>query len=486
MAASHFIHWCKEQGIHAPHVKIEKTAYAGNGLITTQSCSPQQPLVQIPNSLILTAPRVLSQGSAVFSQTLKECLLVQKEAQLEAALMLPKNEKLCLRLFLLYENHHRTPFWQAYREMLPSIESLQETHVVFSGHTLLKGTQLYASVQAKRAALEKEFCRLQSLSGGWLKDTSLEAWLWADTVFWSRVVSLGSSRDREEHSPDVALIPFFDIANHGVEPNVRWELTSQGMAIVCMNGTGLLPNQELLLSYGEKSNQELLFLHGFCLENNPVPSQVKIPVAPFLDLGVEEDERKEGDSLGAQKGEWLNQKSIHPVVTLQKKNAQEEAFVGVHAIFGSTGWSFQSIVLIYLVVLDQDDGLVISRDLQNTPQPSASMDPEQPVHANLNVYIRGQSIEKMASIADQVALMEHCRVIQLRVVMLLLDALAYHLDALWSNYGESAALLSTSIAKYRQEEADGLEHASGLLVDIRDQLVEDDSVLKYLSGHGQE
>jgi hypothetical protein len=53
------------------------------------------------------------------------------------------------------------------------------------------------------------------------------------------------------------------------------------VALVCPRGTRLPPGTEITISYGDKSNEELLFLYGFALKDNPADTlMVACPLPP--------------------------------------------------------------------------------------------------------------------------------------------------------------------------------------------------------------
>uniref|UniRef100_A0A7N0T2I1 SET domain-containing protein n=2 Tax=Kalanchoe fedtschenkoi TaxID=63787 RepID=A0A7N0T2I1_KALFE len=72
------------------------------------------------------------------------------------------------------------------------------------------------------------------------------------------------------------LVPGIDFCNHSLRPGATWEVDRKGsitgipvaMYLLSAEQTPV-PNQELTISYGDKGNEELLYLYGFVMDNNP-------------------------------------------------------------------------------------------------------------------------------------------------------------------------------------------------------------------------
>ena len=105
------------------------------------------------------------------------------------------------------------------------------------------------------------------------RPVSAEEFLWAYACFWSRALSLPLGDDPMRPGIE-AIVPGIDFANHSSSrPNARWATTRvDGETVVellCEPGNVPEPGREVLISYGDKSNEELLFVHGFAERDNP-------------------------------------------------------------------------------------------------------------------------------------------------------------------------------------------------------------------------
>ncbi|XP_074567670.1 uncharacterized protein LOC141824307 [Curcuma longa] len=73
------------------------------------------------------------------------------------------------------------------------------------------------------------------------------------------------------------LIPGIDFCNHGLKAGATWEVDSTGdvtgipasMYLTLADQQSFEDGKEICISYGNKGNEELLYLYGFVLDNNP-------------------------------------------------------------------------------------------------------------------------------------------------------------------------------------------------------------------------
>ncbi|KAL3690680.1 hypothetical protein R1sor_004331 [Riccia sorocarpa] len=86
----------------------------------------------------------------------------------------------------------------------------------------------------------------------------------------------------EDHPPTMVegLVPGIDFCNHAVQGQAlaRWEVDGpdgsvsgvpNSMYLVIGSGSVISPDTEITIYYGNKGNEELLYLYGFVLEDNP-------------------------------------------------------------------------------------------------------------------------------------------------------------------------------------------------------------------------
>lgn len=194
--------------------------------------------------------------------------------------------------------------------------------------------------------------KLLILSGDSEREVCFEDFLWANSVFWSRALNIPFPRsyifpqvqeDQGSHSPInnsqiscnsgkelvdeqdekgskcdgddskvsggistsveketiwvEGLVPGIDFCNHDTKAAATWEVDGTGlvtgisfsMYLLSAGQTHLQSEKEISISYGNKGNEELLYLYGFVIDNNPDDYlMVHYPVEaiqndPFLD-----------------------------------------------------------------------------------------------------------------------------------------------------------------------------------------------------------
>ncbi|KAI8614635.1 hypothetical protein BC830DRAFT_1126519 [Chytriomyces sp. MP71] len=241
--------------------------------------------------------------------------------------------------------------WAEYVRVLPSPRDLH-TPAFYEDHSIelaaLSGTGVDAARAAKLKKLHREYQlllpALRHLDPLATEEDALddhhqlasipfERFLWADAVFWSRVISFKSAIESGGgaavvNRPDLHMVPLIDFANHSQSPECHWklEMNASNSAVASINlvvsadAPDIPPNRELHISYGDKPNAELLFIHGFTLANNPHDSIVF--QAPILELSGDTEE----DALAFKaKLQLISSLGLTPSITLKLPTSAPES-----------------------------------------------------------------------------------------------------------------------------------------------------------------
>lgn len=157
----------------------------------------------------------------------------------------------------------------------------------FAELQLLAGTPLAEAVAAQRRALAAAWPRLAPVAaaagGRGLTEHDLA---WATSVFWSRALTFPSSSDGDWEE---GLVPGLDFANHGgAGATVAWRVRGDSFQLVLRPRGWWWPRPlpegaELLIDYGTRSNEALLFCYGFCVRSNPADALLVAPPLPAPD-----------------------------------------------------------------------------------------------------------------------------------------------------------------------------------------------------------
>lgn len=243
------------------------------------------------------------------------------------------DERMTVMLLLIMERRRgRDSPIHAYLEALPNKFA---TPLFWNDDALrgLEGTNLHEAVLAQRKqlgdvlvayiqpagkklvqAMSQEERRVRKDEGSWpalfrkkskkqkvsSRKITDDEFKWAYAVFWSRALALPIGED--PLSPTIeAIVPGVDFANHScLKPNARWKVTranggeensEQTVQLVCVANNVPAPGEELYISYGDKPNEELLFIHGFADRENK--HDVLVLRAPVMNGEAAGDKKSE-------------------------------------------------------------------------------------------------------------------------------------------------------------------------------------------------
>ncbi|CAH8336856.1 unnamed protein product [Eruca vesicaria subsp. sativa] len=366
------------------------------------------------------------------------------------------DDRFLIILFLTFERLRPHSSWKPYLDMLPTRYG---NPLWFSDDDFLelKGTNLYdATLLQKKKLLslyhdkvEPLLKKLLLLDGCSESNVSFEHFLWANSVFWSRALNLPlphsfvfpqnqevvggcpstdplSSHQKEIHDqvPATAsvgpgdtvwvegLVPGIDFCNHDLKPVATWEVDGTGsvskvpfsMYLLSVAQNPIL-DKEITISYGNKGNEELLYLYGFVIENNPddylmvhYPVEA-IPSIPFSD--------SKGQILEAQKAELrcLLPKSLldhgfFPQTTSKVRESDEK---GTAARSCNFSWSGQRKIPSYV------NKLVFPEDFMTGLRTIAMQEDEiYKVSAMLEELVESRPEEQPSETEVRMAVWEAC------------------------------------------------------------------------------
>ncbi|TPX61479.1 hypothetical protein PhCBS80983_g01114 [Powellomyces hirtus] len=336
-----FTSWLRANGAALDSLTFKHSAHGsqsrGTGVFTKSQLilDEAEPLASVPSDLLINNDlvlRIAQEGTTVAAQKLARCIHGLQTAD-SVPTSGPAWERICLLVFLLWgwtsavqrldgdisssgvggkkdvekgDKRLDVDFWIPYIKILPEINGL-DTPVLWTDSlalSRLEGTELHAAVTSKRAALLREYEKLlphlSHLDGTGL--ITAERFAWVDAVFWSRVLALGAAL--REFGGDLAsgsdyhLIPLVDFCNHSPDANIRWHITDDPSRVVQLRATTtddepIPADTELFISYGNKPNTELLFIHGFVIPNNR--NNVVKFTPPFIEQKVLRDDDEDED-----------------------------------------------------------------------------------------------------------------------------------------------------------------------------------------------
>lgn len=142
---------------------------------------------------------------------------------------------------------------------------------------------------------------------------TFENWQWAFTMLFSRAIRLRNLQQGET----LAMVPYADLINHSpfsqayidARESGDWLVKTGGEEVVLFADRSYRKMEQIYISYGPKSNADLLLLYGFAVERNPFNSvDVTVGIAPRTESFVKEIAENENiavDPLAEEKIEFL-------------------------------------------------------------------------------------------------------------------------------------------------------------------------------------
>ncbi|XP_043717294.1 uncharacterized protein LOC122665258 isoform X3 [Telopea speciosissima] len=289
-------------------------------------------LLVVPLDLAITPMRVLQDPSLG-----PKCRAMFEEGEVD--------DRFLMILLLTVERLRKNSSWKPYLDMLPTTfgnplwftaDELQE----------LKGTTLYRATELQKKKLQLVYDdkvknlvkELLLLDGDSESEVQFEDFLWANSIFWTRALNIPFSRayvfpqmpeeqenccssetqvqekaekscgvsgvqnkTGEDTSPSTqgetvwveGLVPGIDFCNHDLKAAATWEVDVTGLVTGVPSSMYLLSadqipyqiEKEIFISYGNKGNEELLYLYGFVINNNPDDFlMVHYPVEAFQNV----------------------------------------------------------------------------------------------------------------------------------------------------------------------------------------------------------
>ncbi|XP_027350320.1 uncharacterized protein LOC113861594 isoform X2 [Abrus precatorius] len=304
-----FMQWLQANGAELRGCKIKCCdSRKGFGIFSDKDVSDGVMLV-VPLDLAITPMRVLQDPLLG-----PECRAMFEEGDVD--------DRLLMMLLLVVERLRKNSLWKPYLDMLPTTfgnplwftdDELQE----------LRGTPLYRATELQKKSLLSLYetkvkdlvKKLLTLDGNSEIEVSFEDFLWANSVFWSRALNIPMPRSyvfpeipevHDSHIPEAdekrrqvkksdnvtremacntvqgdnvwveGLVPGIDFCNHDLKPIATWEVDGTGlttgvpfsMYLLSAAQSPLQIDQEISICYGNKGNEELLYLYGFVVDDS--------------------------------------------------------------------------------------------------------------------------------------------------------------------------------------------------------------------------
>lgn len=242
---------------------------SGRGLLARRNINQEEELLKIPLSLCITkksARKAL--GTDIIPPDINEYLAMACQ--------------LIREKFVLGEES----FYKPYMDVLPEVNEVNPTFT-WSEEDLafLEGSPVIAATKSMQRKLRNEYNTLLADEGKLCDQYpdvfpreyfTYENWVWAFTNLFSRAIRLRNMKQGET----LAMVPYADLINHspysGAYLDARevgdWLFKTGEEEVILYADRGYRRMEQIYISYGPKSNADLLLLYGFALERNPFNS----------------------------------------------------------------------------------------------------------------------------------------------------------------------------------------------------------------------
>lgn len=252
---------------------------SGRGIVASRNINLYEELARVPVRLMFTKESSRTKfGQEVITDDMSEYTAIALQVISE-------------------KYHEKQSFWEPYLAVLPTTEEIGASFAWSEEDldTLLAGSPLLKMSQVVRSFVHDEFRRLDSTLFEKHRDKfpaeafTLTNYIWAYSILFSRAARL----DFEDKKDIIGLVPYVDLINH--QPSSQTYITGIRDGLELPFGVAEKENyiivkadryynqyEQVYISYGPKSNAQLLMLYGFCLERNP-GDFIEINLASLLD-----------------------------------------------------------------------------------------------------------------------------------------------------------------------------------------------------------
>ncbi|XP_043710422.1 ribulose-1,5 bisphosphate carboxylase/oxygenase large subunit N-methyltransferase, chloroplastic [Telopea speciosissima] len=300
--------WLSESGLPIQKMAIQKVDVGERGLVALKNIRKGEKLLFVPPSLVITADSEWScpeAGEVLKRNFVPDWPLLATYLISEASLM-------------------KSSRWSNYISALPR----QPYSLLYWTRSELD-TYLVAS-QIRKRAIERITDVTGTYNDLWLRIFSkypqlfpeevfnMETFKWSFGILFSRLVRLPSMDGR------VALVPWADMLNHSCEVETFLDYDKSSQGIVFTTDRSYQPGEQVFISYGKKSNGELLLSYGFVPREGTNPSD-----SVELQLSLEKSDKCYEEKLKALRKHNLLVSECFPLQT--------------------TGWPLELMAYAYLV-----------------------------------------------------------------------------------------------------------------------------------------
>ncbi|KAK6259608.1 SET domain - like 6 [Theobroma cacao] len=256
--------WLSDSGLPPQKMAIDKVDIGERGLVALKNIRKGEKLLFVPPSLFITADSEWSSpeaGQVLKQYSVPDWPLIATYLISEASSS--KSSRWSNYISALPRQPYSLLYWTR-AELDRYLEASQIRQRAIERVTNVIGTynDLRLRIFSKYPDLFPE------------EVFNMETFRWSFGILFSRLVRLPSMDEK------VALVPWADMLNHSCEVETFLDYDKSSQGVVFATDRAYQPGEQVFISYGKKSNGELLLSYGFVPKEGTNPSDsVELPLS---------------------------------------------------------------------------------------------------------------------------------------------------------------------------------------------------------------
>ncbi|XP_028780711.1 ribulose-1,5 bisphosphate carboxylase/oxygenase large subunit N-methyltransferase, chloroplastic isoform X2 [Neltuma alba] len=254
--ASALQRWLSESGLPPQKMAIERVNVGERGLVALKNIRKGEKLLFVPPSLVITADSQWTcpeAGEILKRNSVPDWPLLATYLISEASLM--KSSRWSSYVSALPRQPYSLLYWsQAELDRYLEASQIRERAIERINNVIGTYNDLRLRIFSKHPSLFPE------------EVFNIETFKWSFGILFSRLVRLPSMDDK------FALVPWADMLNHSCDVETFLDYDKSSKGVVFTTDRPYQPGEQVFISYGKKSNGELLLSYGFVPKEGTNPS----------------------------------------------------------------------------------------------------------------------------------------------------------------------------------------------------------------------
>lgn len=173
------------------------------------------------------------------------------------------NLKLALIVVFMLDDMRKGSYMLPYYKILP--KSCNHFPVLWSKKTLslLQGSAMVRKIDDRKKKIRHDYDEIINLCPEFKNEYTYDEFLFTRLIVGSRNFCIDINGVRRS-----AMVPYCDMLNHSLQPNVKWYYDNEKTAFVMDTTRVIEEGGEITDTYGDKCNSLLLLFYGFALPDN--------------------------------------------------------------------------------------------------------------------------------------------------------------------------------------------------------------------------